>query len=234
MPVTPSPFALTTAAEFLAYLGEPTDSSGKQTDRAQRLINAYSKAVRRYTRRQFQPFEDGVEKIFSYSGNGYLSLAPYEARAITTVTLGTDLPTSGWQVLVNQDADTEAQWRPNPRNKSEEGTYWSLTLPESGPYHPYFDMPVTTLNRRNLGYQVTVLGDWGLNLSLVPDDVELALWIAVANAWRNPEGYKTRSLGPLSTTDYETVMPGEEEGLSLPRASRALLSAYRRRSSGVR
>jgi hypothetical protein len=228
--VTPSEYALTDPASFLAYLGEPEDSDGANTDKAQRLINGYSKAVRRYTRRQFKPTEDSVEKVFQYIGNGFLSLAPYEARNITTVTLYTDLPTTGWQVLDNQDQFNESQWRANPRNRSEEGTYWSLVLPEIGPYHPYFDMPVTTLNRRNLWYEVTVLGDWGV--ATVPEDVELAVWIACANAWRNPEGYQHRMLGPLSATDYQE--PADTEGLMLPRASRALLKEYKRRSTGVR
>jgi hypothetical protein len=107
-----------------------------------------------------------------------------------------------------------------------------MTLPEIGPYHPYYDEPVTTLNRRNLGYEVTVNADWGVPETDFPDDIELAIWIAVANAWRNPEAYQHRSLpGGLSGMDY--VDPSTTEGLSLPRASRSLLWPYRRRT-GVR
>jgi hypothetical protein len=234
MPVAAQPFALTSVEEFLGYLGEPSDSTGKQRDKAQRLINAYSKAVNRYIKRQFLPSEEASDKIFAYSGNGFLSLAPFEARAIGAVTMFTDLPESSWVVLANQTETQEAQWRPNPRHKSEQGTYWYLTLPEHGAYHPYYDEPVTSLTRRNLGYEVTVNGDWGVAEDTdVPDDVELALWIACANAWRNPEAYQTRRMGPLAASDYSDYVPGTEEGLSLPRASRALLSGYRRKT-GVR
>jgi hypothetical protein len=234
MPVEAQPYALTTVAEFLGYLGEPPDTQGKQRDKAQRLINAYSAAIRRYIKRQLLPSEDGTEKTFAYTGNGFLSLAPFEARAINAVTLHTDLAESAWVVLANQSPTQEAQWRAGPRHRSEQGTYWYLQIPELGPYHPYYDEPITSLTRRNLGYQVTVDADWGVAAeSDVPDDVELALWIACANAWRNPEGYQSRRLGPLAATDYQDWVPGTEEGLSLPRASRALLSGYRRRT-GVR
>jgi hypothetical protein len=90
---------------------------------------------------------------------------------------------------------------------------------------------VTTLNRRNLGYEVTINADWGVTDSDMPDDIELAIWIAVANAYRNPEGFMRRQLGPLSASDYDD--PVSTEGLSLPRASRSLLAPYRRKT-GVR
>jgi hypothetical protein len=230
MPVTANADALTTKEAFLAYMGEPTDQSGAAADRAQRYINGYSRAALKYLRRRWT-VETATDKIFYYSGNGFLSLAPFEARTIHTVTLYTDMPTSGWQVLANQSATQEAQWRARPANRSEQGTYLYMTLPEIGPYHPYYDEPITTLNRRNLGYEVTVNADWGVTQSDVPDDIELAIWIACANAWRNPEAYQTRHMGPLMATDY--AEPAETEGLSLPRASRALLHPYRRRT-GVR
>lgn len=233
MPVDPSPFALTTPEEFLAYIGEPSvlDPNGKQHDRAQRLINAYSRAVNRYIKRQFLPTESAGDKIFPYNGNGYLSLTPFEARAIHTVTLYTDLPEASWVVLANQSPTQEAGFRANPRHKTEQGTYWSLTLPELGEFSPYFDEPITTLSRKNLGFQVTVNADWGVaETEEVPDDVQLALWISVANAWRNPEAYQRRQLGALSAADYESYTPGTEEGLGLPRAARALLSGYKRRT----
>jgi hypothetical protein len=232
MPVDPKPYALTTVAEFLAYIGEPSDQTGKQQDRAQRLINSYSAAINRYTKRQWKPLENGVDKIFAYRGDGYLSLAPYEARAINLVTCYTDLAESAWWVLPSQSPTQEAGWRPNPRQKSRENTYWWLTLPEIGRFHPYYDEPVTTLNRRNLGFQVTVNADWGVDQADIPDDVELACWIACSNAWNNPGAHQSRRLGPLQTSDYEAYVPGTEEGLALPRAARSLLSDYRRKTTG--
>jgi hypothetical protein len=226
--------ALTTVEALLGYLGEPSvlDPNGVQHDKAARLINAYSSAINKYIKRRLLPSTSEEDKIFSYTGNGFLSLAPFEARLIHTVTLHTDLPESAWLALANQSPTQAAQWRPNPRSGSGEGTYTYLTLPELGQYHPLYDEPALT--RRNLGYQVTVNADWGVESSSeVADDIELALWIACANAWRNPEGYRNRQLGPLAASDYDSYVPGTEEGLSLPRASRALLSGYRRRT-GVR
>lgn len=230
MSIAAADYALTTTSEFFTYLGESDDDAGRRRDRAQLLINAYSKAVIRYIKRQFQPTEDAADKLFSYIGNGYLSLAPFEATEIYTVTIYTDLPESGWVVLPNQSATQESRWRPNPRHKTLEGTYWSLTLPEVGPFHPYYDEPVTTLNRRNLAYQVTVNADWGLPVEDVPYDCRLALWIAVANAWRNPEAFRQRSLGPLQFAPDMEVAGADTEGLSLPRAARSLLAPYRRRT----
>jgi hypothetical protein len=232
--VLPKPWALTTVDAFLDYINEPADQNGKKADRAQRLINSYSAAVNRYTKRQWQPLEDGTDKVFAYSGNGYLSLAPFEAREIYTVTLYTDLADASWLVMPARSSTQESQWRVNPRQRSQEGTYWWLTMPELGPYHPYYDEPITTLNRRNLGYEATVNGDWGVDFADIPDDVQLALWEACANAWTNPGANRTRQLGPVTTTDYESFVPGTEEGLYLPRAARSLLSPYRRRGAGVR
>lgn len=233
----PSPtlkdYALTSVEALLRHLGEPADTSGTQGDKAIQLINGYSAAALRYLKRKWKPVEDAADKIFSYTGDGFLSMRGFEARAIHTVTLYTDMPESGWIVLANHTPTQEAQWRPNPRNQTEWGTYTYLTLPEIGPYHPYYDEPITTLNRRNLEYQVTINADWGVTATEIPDDVELAVWIACSNAWRNPEAYQRRQLGPLAAADYESYVPGTEEGLSLPRASRSLLSPYRRKT-GVR
>lgn len=232
--VAPKPYALTTVEALLEYMSEPPSSSGAQRNRAQGLINSYSKAALRYTKRQWKPTEDATDKLFAYTGNGFLSLSPYEARAIHTVTLYTDQPESGWQVLANQTPTQAAQWLPNPRHKTDQGTYWSLTLPEIGRFHPYYDEPVTTLTRHNLEYQVTVNADWGVAEDETPDDIELAVWIACANAWDNPEGYRRRRGGAIDGEDYDDHVEGSEDGLSLPRASRALLHDYRRRSVGVR
>ena len=216
--------ALTTVAAALAYLGEPNDSTGKTTDRLQILINAYSTSIHRYTKRQIKPPEDDVEKIFRYNGDGYLTLAPFEARAITTVTLYTDMPTAGWMVLQNQDTTHEAQWRAEPRQKSPEGTYLRLSLPEIGQFHPIMQ-EIQIINRRGVGHEVTIHGDWGM--AAVPGDVELACLIAVANGFRNPESFQARSLGPLSFA--EDAGAADESGASLPRDTRMLLRDLRRR-----
>jgi hypothetical protein len=227
--VDPSANALTTVDALMTYMSEPSiDASGKQHDRAQLLINAYSTAIVKYLKRQFKPLEAAADKVFSYDGAGYLSLAPWEATAIHTVTMYTDMPTTNWVVLDNQSSTTAAGYRVNPRSKTSEGTYWSLTLPELGRFHPYLEL--TPWPPSNLGYEVTVNADWGVAATDFPDDVELACWIACANAWTNPGARRATSRG----SDYESYVPGTEDGLSLPRAARALLSPYRRRGTSIR
>lgn len=231
MPTAANADALTTTAAFFEYIGEPTDQDGKMADRAQLLINAYSTAATRYLRRRLRPVETGTDKVYYYTGDGFLSLAPFEPRTVNTVTLYTDMPDAGHLVLYNHSSTQEAQWRVRPSNKTIFGTYLYMTLPEIGQFHPYYDEPVTTLNRRNLGYEVTINADWGVLDTDMPDDIELAIWIACSNAWRNPEAYQRRQLGPLSAADYDD--PVSTDGLSLPRASRSLLAPYRRKT-GIR
>src|SRR3712207_1644274 len=81
----------------------------------ERLINAYSRAIRHYTGRQFKPKQDGDTKSYAYDGEGYLNLEPYEARAITSVTIESAAVAAG-------------EWRAMPFEKTEEGTYLWLAL----------------------------------------------------------------------------------------------------------
>ena len=172
------------------------------------LISAMSRAIGRYTQRQFvglnHPTSDGgpvdtaveVARRFAYDGSGYLSLAPYEARSISSVTLDGDALT---EYTTGSDLDSD-EYAPRPLQQTPEGTYLSLMLFET-----------------NADAIVEVTGLWGI--VDVPEDVELACLHAVSDAYRNPEGVPSRSIG-----DGLVVGEDSEEGGSLPRAARALLS----------
>ncbi len=187
-------------------------------DKLEGLINGYSLAVKKYTRREFVPtFPDpdtdpAQPRSFFYDGGGYLDLVRYELRTVTSIVMYSDLrPVSSQTILSAGDANTECGWRLEPRPGTDEDTYLALAL-------PIRDVPY---GRRNYGIEVTVTGHWGVGY--VPGDVEMATLTAVADAWRNPEGFATRSLGELTFSEQ-----ADEEGGSLPQASRDLLIPYRR------
>ena len=172
------------------------------------LVSAMSKAIGRYTQRQFIGLNDPtapggaidvgaeVARRYEYDGSGYLSLAPYEARSISAITLDGDALTE----RATGGALDSDEYLPRPLMQTPEGTYLSLALPES-----------------NCGSIVEVTGLWGI--VDVPADVELACLHAVSDGYRNPEGVPSRSIG-----DGLILGEDSDEGGSLPRAARALLS----------
>lgn len=184
------------------------------TTRIALLISAMSSAIRRYTQREFlgknlgEGFNpDATEtRTFAYDGSGYLSMAPFEARAITTVQLeGDEL-----EAVTGSDSVGSTRYLAQPPQKTTEGTYLYLTLP-------------TIQSCRDRDLLVEVTAKWGI--VDLPDDVELAALHAVADAYGNPEGAASRNLG-----DGLILEEGNDEASgSLPRASRALLSALVRR-----
>lgn len=209
-------YALTTAQKARSYVKRvPTDNSADPL--LETLINAYSKAIINYVEREFKPKTDDATRVFRYDNGGYLSLAPYDLRSVTTVTLYSDLPTSSQDVLDPQSDTIESEYRLEPRQGTPEGTYLWMVLP---------NVTRSAWRRARVG-QVSILGNWGMNET--PADVELACLIAVANSYRNPEGFASRSLGELSFTEADTAaaVGGAQ---SLPPDARALLGPYKRNS----
>lgn len=188
------------------------------------LINGVSDAVCGYTGRQFIPAEDAADKVFRYDGSGYLSLSPYEARAVTAVVLYSDLAAASWLTLTNQSASQEAEWRAEPRHRSRAGTFLWLTLPEVGEFAAVNadDLGI----RRARGHQVTVTGDWGIGS--VPGDVRLATLITVSHWYRNPEAFQSRNFAGEGIVDAV-----EEAEAWLPGAARGFLERYRRAGRGI-
>ncbi len=218
--------ALTTLAKAELYLdrtGGTGESEVEDDDFLELLINSYSVACARYCSRQFTPERDGpnqgddlledVVKTFAYDGSGFLSLAPYEAREITAVKLYTDLATVDQVTLLEQSGTQESEYRKEPRQRTGLGTYLWLAVPT-------FDLAWASRGNRR---EVSVTGSWGAEAGRVPPDVELACLIAVANAYRNPADMAAAAVGGMDMTEFP-----EDTQQSLPRASRALLTPYRR------
>lgn len=189
--------------------------------RLPKLISGASLAIIRYTRREFVGLndanaEDGVVDVeafetreFEYDGSGYLSLAPYEAREIESVTLdGRYLE----EIVVGATQIGSASFVPSPRQKSTEGTFFSLRLPK-----------VRIRDHRGSSFEavslVEVAAKWGI--VGVPEDVELACLHAVAAEYRNPEGMPQRTIG-----DGLQITEDVGDGSALPRKSRQLLSPF--------
>jgi hypothetical protein len=221
-------YALTSLEKArLQVLGDADDTA--QDERLTDLVNAFSLSVINYVRRQFQPTEDGATKRFSYSGKGVIDLTviddqPYELRAVTAITLYSDMPASYQVVLSNGDASNEADYRLNPRNKTREGTYTWLLLPTQLSLPPVASTSPTRLGPELKEYEISITGDWGAGV--VPSIVEKVVLRELANDFRNPEGFQNRSLGEFAVT--EMIDGGGSGYAPLSWGSKRLLEPYRR------
>lgn len=209
--MAPKPTDLSDETTLRAFRPIKRDDAATTT-RIELLVSAMSNAVRRYTQRQLLGKESGVDpeattvKRFVYDGSGYLSLAPHEARSIESVELDGDV----LEVLAGGETIGSSRYLPEPAQQTPEGTYLYLTLPEMACAAGRFRI-------------VDVTAAWGI--VDLPDDVELAVLHAVADAYGNPEGAAQRSLG-----DGLVLQEGDDmSGGSLPRAARALLAPLVRR-----
>jgi hypothetical protein len=225
---------LLSAREFV--LEDATDDS--QDFRLDRLINAYSRAIYKYTRREWRPQSSSV-RSFSYDGSGVLELAnpDSDARAVTAVTLYTDLPTASQQILTAPSTSIEGDWRLGPIGGTPEGTYLRIDFTSLlqrpfnvGGFPGYGN---SQYFQQRIDYKVNVTGTWGICATLadVPEEVQLACLIAVADAYRNPEGFASRLIGPLQLTEETPTSPSSEFApRDLPPEARSLLDPYRARS----
>lgn len=226
---------LFSARQFV--LADGLDDS--QDYRLAKLINAYSRAVYRYTRREWLPQSTGA-RSFTYDGSGVLELADPDSdlRAVTAVTLYSDQPTASQQVLTAPSGGAQGDWRLAPVGGTREGTYLRLEFtsliirPFNTAAFPNYGISSHWSER--LDYKVTVTGDWGIYSSLasVPEDVQLACLVAIKDAYANPEGFASRAFGPLQLTEESSVPGGESFGPGdLPSEARSLLDGpYRARA----
>lgn len=229
--------ALVTVADmqfFLDRVGATADMD--EVRWLEDLINEASSAIADYCQRQFtpertaaagrvallsDPLATGVTKTFVYEGNSYLSFSPYEARTVTTVVLGCDLPTASQWTLNNGSTTVESEYRLEPRGRSTLGTYLRASVPTTRALWAGPTLPPPYPQGYYFG-SAAVTGDWGAAAGAVPAAVKRACKITVGDWFRNPEEYARRSGGGVDIEE-----PSAPEG-SLPIGARALLGPYRR------
>jgi hypothetical protein len=201
--------ALVTLSELREFVkGTVLDSSAD--DKLEFRANEYTAAIMTYTNREWMPLTTGQARTFWYDGRGYLSLAPYDARTITSIVMYTNFPTASQVTLVNGSSTVQAEWygHVNPRLNT----------------YQWLELPIT-----NVRCQVTVTGNWGIGT--IPEDVKLALKIAVRNAVENPTGYQTSSYGEFNFAEAGPIEAAGRSGGNLPPEARALLAPYKRSGS---
>lgn len=208
------PYALVTVGEMGRYL-DLEDLDDDEVEELEESINAYSNAIRLYCDREFKPPvspDADVTRRFRYKGGGYLDLAPYELRSLAVadpVKWGTDTATPiTWAA---------ADFRLEPRNGTLDGTYLWLALPRLARSGGYPSVLTSGYDR-----EVTIAGRWGM--LKVPPDVKRACRIAVANGYRNREGFASRTLGGFTVTEESGGAEGP--GQNLPVDARGLLTPY--------
>jgi hypothetical protein len=223
--------ALVTLDEAREYVfGSIADDTNDR--KLMRRVNAASRIVQMYTRREMLPRTAGATRTFAYPGFGMLSLAPYDLRVVTAVVVFTDYPTT-YQLTLNPGSGTAlAEFKTRPVGGDEAtGTYRWI---EFGTY-PYTKAPLWPFEGfTDFGgsYAVSVTGDWGIwaTVADVPWDVKEATLIAVEDSYSNPAGSAMASSGPLGAaglpemSEYDSTAGGIWR--ALPADSRAILSRY--------
>lgn len=239
--------ALVSPVEASAYIGMSVPGVGSQDEmNLYRLINATSRAIRRWCERQFTPERGaggvydpralstdalalGHQRVIDYGGEAIVKTRPYEARAITAVDILAAGSGSATPSVLASDIDFVAM----PRDKTDDGTYLYITVRDIGnsslgellagvsdrtPSRGFPNWPG--------GYAFRITGDWGMIAP--PDDVVEACLVTIDEEWTNPEGYQSRSSGEISAT--EIVPPARAPAVASPFPQRAelLLAPYRR------
>lgn len=213
------PAALCTVSDARAWIRRfhaSGTTAGDDTQILTILINSVSRAITRYCQREFVP-TNAATRTFEYRGQGFLSLAPYDLRNITSVSLA-------GQALVASTGVGSGDFYPMPRNAGFDGTYLYLVLKRYLQVYPPNSLYAPTLNERDL----VIVGDWGM--AAVPADVKLACLIAVADMYRNPEQTATRGTGDFAVSEIQDSNPGSDD--SLPHGAIRLLEPFVRPTIG--
>lgn len=197
------------ATEALTTVGAVRVHLQKQgTDVAQdpliaAAIARASRAIRDKCGREFVGPQGTVARKFAYRGRAVL-WAPYDLRAVTSVTVDTDLPAADQTVLTTDD------WRLHPRTPRE--VYeWMQLAPEYAA-------------RSGEERELTINGTWGY--AKVPESVELACILTVTDWLR-------RHVSAFSTTfEPEEEDGGRARPLPLPGDAYGLIVPYMRRTAG--
>lgn len=179
-------------------------------------INAYSEAVWQYTRREWKP-TTALTRTFRYRGKGTMSLAPYEIRTATAVLLFPEFPTADQVTLTAGTTLVTGDYLLRPSGGTPEATYRWVTFNN-------WNVFVRPWGFAGYGYDVKITGDWGI--TTVPDDVKLAVKIAVADSVKNPEGGAFRTFGDFTISEPVETTDEGQRWRALPQESRALLAPY--------
>jgi hypothetical protein len=213
----PGPGALTSVQKTQIWLRRQRATGNSAADDANLLaitIDGISAAIILHTEREFfdpTGSDEDLARTFEYDGSGFLNLAPYDLRSITSVTLA-------GQTLTATTGAGDGDYVPMPRNKNRWGTYDYLTIRgyfKLGPSH-FLSSPI--LKTRD----VVITGKWGM--TAVPADVELACLIAVDDHYRNPEQAEQRGSGEFQLVEAPRV-PGSG---GLPQGALDKLEPFRR------
>lgn len=191
---------LCSLAEVRAFLQKQASDTAQDAIISS-LITRASAAVMRYTERQFAPTETAATKTFEidFNRDGFLDLAPYDLRSLTSILIDTDTGTSA-----TLGSEEYRLWpRPNP-----DGVFTAIRL-----------VPTTRGGWSRFRHvQVQVTGDWGF--SAVPDDVKH--WtIVVVETWLR------RDVAAFSTT-YDANEDRVERPEMLPLAAARGLAYWKR------
>ena len=197
--------ALVSVPDAQAWLRRSHAAGQSATDDTTLLelaINGVSAALINYTEREpFDPTGSNADlaRTFEYDGSGFLNLAPYDLRSITSITLG-------GQMLSATTGAGDGDYVPMPRNKNRWGTYDYLIIRgyfKLGPSH-FLSSPI--LRTRD----VVITGKWGISYSGgpgVPDEMYQACLIGVDDRYRNPEQAAQRGAGEFQIVE-EPRVPG--------------------------
>jgi hypothetical protein len=221
--------ALVTLEEAREFVqGNPADD--RVDAKLIRRIKEFSVVTASYTRREWLPITIAAARTFRYPGYGMLRLAPYDLRAATLVKAYTNLPTAQQITLVPADATTVGDYQLRPIGGAiPAATFrWleltSATLFSSQGFRSVYGYPYVPTAYPG-ACSITITGDWGIGV--IPEDVKLAVLIAIKDSVENPSQLASRTVGPV-VVDEVPEDPGFPEGRwrALPAESRALLSPY--------
>lgn len=199
---------LTTTAKVKTHL--QIDSSDTDADALLgELVTAASDAVMRYAQREFVTTTSGsTARVFRYDGRGFLNLAPYDLRSVSSVKLDTLGVSPSTTTL---DAD---DYRLMPLH-SPDGVYSHLQIrgfevseqSSSAKWSQWRDVEVTS-------------STWGF--ASVPTPVERAAIITAAWMFRHTSQHMGQELG--------VDAPFTGDRVAVPGVAKRLLDPYKRRS----
>ena len=192
--LAPAPGALVSVQKAQIWLRRQRATGNALADDNNLLalaIDGVTQDIINYTEREpFDPTDTNADlaRTFEYDGSGFLNLAPYDLRSITSITLA-------GQTLTATTGAGDGDYVAMPRNKNRWGTYDYLILRgyfKLGPSH-FLSSPI--LRTRD----IVITGKWGM--PAVPKEMELACLIAVDDHYRNPEQAEQRGSGEFQLVE---------------------------------